>query len=66
MKKKIWVNIAESFEEAEELDKQYYLKMSGKEKLETIQLLREMYYKINKEAKNASRKGLRRIIRIIQ
>ena len=64
--KKIWVNKAHSFKEAEELDRQYYLRMSGKEKIETVQLLREIYCKINKEAKNASRKGLRRIIRIIQ
>lgn len=66
MKRKIWIHKAESFKEAEEFEEQYYRKMSDEEKLGTVQLLREAYGKINKEARNAHRKGLRRVIRIIQ
>jgi len=64
-KKKIWVNKAYSFLEAEQFDEQYYQAMSGYERIETMQFLREQYYKI-KGTKNEARKGLRRVIRIIQ
>ncbi len=64
--RKVWIKKAKSFDEAQELDRNYYLKMSPEQRLEIIQLLRERYYKINKEARDASRKGLRRVIRIIQ
>ena len=64
-KKKIWVNVAKSFKEAEEFDKRYYMAMSGEERLDTMQLLREMHYKI-KGVKNAGGKRLRRVVRIIQ
>lgn len=63
--KKIWVNKAKSFKDAEEFDIKYYLRMSKKERLETMQFLREIYYKI-KGLKNEGRKRLRRVIRIIQ
>ena len=46
MRKKVWVNIAHSFKEAEEFDMNYYQTMARKERLETIQLLREQYFKI--------------------
>ncbi|MFH1593374.1 MAG: hypothetical protein ABID09_01590 [Candidatus Omnitrophota bacterium] len=63
--KKIWVNKAKSFKEAERFDNSYYLSMSRTERLETMQFLREIYYKI-KGLKNEGRKGLRRVIKIIQ
>jgi hypothetical protein len=41
--KKCWVNKPDSFEQAKEFDKNYYLPMSSKERLETMQSLREIY-----------------------
>jgi hypothetical protein len=66
MKKKIWVNKAKSFKEAEEFDKNYYLAMSHLERLETMQFLREAYFKFKKGFKNESRKRLHRFVKIIQ
>ena len=63
--KKIWVKKANSFKEAQEFDIKYYRAMSKKERVETVQLLREIYYKI-KGYKNEGRKRLRRIVRIVQ
>ncbi|ODS37587.1 hypothetical protein BEH94_10205 [Candidatus Altiarchaeales archaeon WOR_SM1_SCG] len=65
MMKKFWVHKADSFKEAEEFDGKYYSAMSGEERLETMQFLREIYYKI-KGVENESRKGLRRVIRVVQ
>lgn len=62
---KIWVNKARSFEEAEKFDENYYLAMSQTERLETVQYLREMYYKMKGRLKYAGRERLRRIIKII-
>jgi len=63
--KKIWVNKASSFKAAERFDDDYYLAMPSSKRLETVQILREMYFKM-KRFKNAGRKRLRRIIKIIQ
>ena len=65
MKKKIWVNKAKSFKEAEEFDRKYYMAMSKKERLDTMQLLREMYYTI-RGVKNAGGRRLRKVIKVIQ
>ncbi|MEW5758191.1 MAG: hypothetical protein AB1755_01780 [Candidatus Omnitrophota bacterium] len=62
--KKIWVNIAHSFKEAEESDIKFYLAMSGAKKLALMQSLREDYYKI--KGKYGIRKGLQRVIKVIQ
>ena len=63
--KKFWVNKASSFKQAERFDKYYYQSMSTKERLETVQFLRENF-KIKKGRKDEGRKGLRRVVRIIQ
>jgi len=63
--KKIWVNKAASFEEAEKFDEKYYREMSETARLETVQLLREEHYKFS-GGKNESRKGLRRSVKVIQ
>lgn len=58
MRKKIWVNVAHSFKEAEEFDTNYYLSMSRSERLATMQFLREIYF--NKILPNfGHRKGLK-------
>jgi len=60
--KKIWVNKTGSFKESGRFDEDYYLSMSGTERLETTQFLREIFIKI----RNENRKGLRRIIKVVQ
>jgi len=65
--KKIWIYKTSSFRNAEEHDKDYYLTMSKRKRLEIVQFLREVYYKMKQNFKNnANRKGLRRIIKVIQ
>ena len=64
MKKK-WIKVAKSFKEAEKFNTDYYSSMSRKERLETMQFLREFYYKF-KGIKNAHRKRLRRVIKVVQ
>ena len=64
--KKIWVNKTYSFKDAERFDENYYLNMTSAERLDIMQFLRESYYKINKRLKDESRKGLRRVIKIIK
>lgn len=63
--KKIWINKARSFKDAEKFDIHYYMEMPAAKRLETIQLLREIYGKMKKGRGNESRKGLRRVITII-
>ena len=62
--KKIWVNKANSFKEAEAFDSAYYMKMSKAERISTMQFLREEYRKI-KAPRNENRKRLRRVIKIV-
>jgi len=64
--KKIWVNKTSSFVDAERFDDHYYLTMSSSERLDTVQFLREMHSKMKRGSKNESRKGLRRVIEVIQ
>ena len=65
--KKLWIRKFNSFKEAEEFDIKYYQAMPKIERLETMQLLREIYYNFKKAFKKyESRKGLRRVVRIIQ
>ena len=66
MRKKIWVHIANSFKEAEAFDHSYYRKMTGKDRIETMQFLRETYDKMRKGQNNACTKRLRRVVKIIQ
>ena len=64
--KKIWVNKTNSFKNAEKFDYDYYLNMTTSKRLETMQLLREIYPKIKKGYKSENREGLRRVIKVIQ
>ena len=64
--KKIWVNKASSFAAAGRFDDRYYLAMSKTERLETVQFLREMHSKLKKGSRNEGRKGLRRVIKVVQ
>lgn len=65
--KKVWIKKTKSFKAAAQFDIDYYLSMSPSERLDTMQLLREMVSKIKKGLKyERGRKGLRRVIKIIQ
>jgi hypothetical protein len=66
MDKKIWINRAKSFKAAQDFDVEYYLSMNSQERLETVQYLREIYYKMKKGLRDEGRKGLRRVIKIIE
>ncbi len=61
---RIWVNYARGFEEAEAFDKEYYLKQTASDRLETMQFLRESFLKFGK--KDEGREGLRRVIEVIK
>ena len=64
--KKIWLHEARSFEEAAKFDVIYYKRMSSAERLDTVQYLREMYYTLDWRVSRESRKGLRRVVRVIK
>ena len=65
--KKIWVNRASSFKKALGFDENYYFSMSQGKRLETMQLLRKLHYKMKRTLKNNGRRErLRRVIKIIQ
>lgn len=63
--KKIWIHKANSFKEAQEFEDRYYMEESPEERLSDIQFCREQYVRI-KGIRNAGRKRLRRVIRVIQ
>ncbi|MBI4689912.1 MAG: hypothetical protein HY754_06560 [Nitrospirae bacterium] len=61
---KIWVKKSSSFKAAGRFDIEYYLNMSPTERLETMQLLREMAFKLKAGLRHGKdRKGLRRVIK---
>lgn len=61
-KRKIWVNKAASFEEAEDFDVSYYRAMSHDKRLDTLQLLREMQKKLTK---NSSREKKNKVAKVV-
>jgi len=64
--KKIWVNKVKSFEEAQDFDNEYYLRLSSAERVESVQILREEYFKSNGLEFREDGKRLRRVFRIIK
>lgn len=65
--KRIWINKVESFRAAGELDIDYYLSMSPDERLDTMQFLREMVFKIRRETRyGKGGEGLRRTVKIVE
>lgn len=64
---RIWVRRATSFEEAAAFDREYYAAMTPEERLDTMQRLREAYFKLNKEyAADDGAARLRRHVEIIK
>ena len=66
MSTKIWVKKSNSFAGAQQYDDVYYLSLSSKERLETVQFLREEYKKLNKDKNYESGKRLRRVLKLIE
>ena len=64
--KKIWVNRARSFEEAQDFDNEYYLRLSRMERVESVQYLREEYFKSHGLNLREDGKRLRRVFRVIK
>jgi hypothetical protein len=62
---KIWVNKAKSFKEAEQFDSAYYASMSGAQRVETVQFLRELYRKMKGSIRHEGGKRLRRVAKVI-
>ena len=64
--KKIWVNKARSFEDARHFDNTYYLGLSSSERVESVQTLREEYFKSYGLKFCEDGKRLRRVFRVIK
>ncbi len=64
MKEKIWIKKFNSFKEAREEELEYYFNMTPEERLETVEYLKEVFYKLKGHGKG--REGLRRVFNIIQ
>lgn len=64
MKEKVWIKKFNSFEEASEEDLRYHFNMTPEERLETVEYLREVFYKLKGHEKG--REGLRRVFKIIE
>ena len=64
--KKIWVNKAKSFEEAQNFDNAYYLSLSSTERVENVQFLREEFFKSHGLKFSEDGKRLRRVFRVIK
>ncbi len=64
--KKIWVNRARSFKEAEDFDIAYYASLSSTERVESVQILREEFFKSNGLEFREDGKRLRRVSKVIK
>lgn len=72
MKEKVWINKPKSFKQAKEFDYDYYSAMTPEERVETVQFLRALFFKLRpnyySKGKKGSKhgKGLRGFIKIVQ
>ncbi len=66
MTKTIWLNKANSFKEAQKFDAAYYRRLSAKERIEAIQVLREAPFKSTGMSIGENGKRLQRVVRIIE
>jgi len=64
--KRIWINKAGSFKEAQDFDTSYYLGLSSEERLESVQILREEYFKSSGLEFGEDGKRLRRVFKVIK
>lgn len=66
VKNKVWINKALSFDEAEQFEIDYYMGLSGEERIEIVQILRENYFKSKGLYTGENGKRLRRVFRIVK
>jgi len=64
-KKRKWIRVVKGFKEKNRLDEIDHLSKTAEERLSDIQFCRENYSYL-KGRKNANRKGLRRVLKIIK
>ena len=64
--RKIWVNKAESFDAAECFETNYYKSLSALERLETVQFLRETYFRTSGIVFGENGKRLRRVLSAVK
>ena len=64
--KEIWVNKASSFDDARRFEKEYYKKFSASQRIETVQVLREAFFRSSGISFHGNRKRLRRVFEIIK
>lgn len=64
--KKTWINRAKSFDEAQNFDNEYYMSLSGPERVESVQILREEYFKSHGLKFSEDGKRLRRVSIVIK
>ncbi len=64
--KEVWVNKAGSFDDARRFEKEYYKKFSASQRLETVQVLREAFFRSSGISFRGNRKRLRRVFEIIK
>lgn len=64
MKKNVWVNKATSFKAAQEFDEAYYRRLSAAERIETVQVLREAYFRSIGGITGEDGKRLRRVLSV--
>ncbi len=65
MKREIWINKANSFDEAQKFEI-YYLSLSSAERVETVQIWCEAHFKSNGLFRRENGKRLRRFFRVIK
>jgi DNA polymerase III delta subunit len=66
MKKATWLNKARSFKKAQKLDAAYYRRLSAKERIEAMQVLREAHFKSKGLYTGEDGRRLQRVVRIIE
>ena len=66
MDRKVWINKAATFDEAERFDKEYYLRQTSAERIEMVQTLREEHFKLKGIPICEDGKRLRRFSTIIK
>ena len=64
--KKNWVHRARSFGEAQDFDNAYYMSLSSMERVESVQILREEFFKVHSLRFREDGKRLRRVLRVIK
>lgn len=60
------MNKAASFDDARRFEKEYYKKFSASQRLETVQVLREAFFRSSGISFRGNRKRLRRVFKIIK